>query len=73
MPRRCVELRNPDGQVKLVVADDGAGMRGAPAGNGIKGMKERALSLGGQVAVRERPSGGTEVTLTLPAPGAGPR
>ena len=38
----------------------------APAGNGIKGMKERALSLGGQLEVRDRPSGGTEVRLTLP-------
>jgi two-component system, NarL family, sensor histidine kinase UhpB len=61
-----VELHSSDGEVLLVVADDGVGLRGAPDGNGIKGMKERALSLGGQLAVRERPAGGTEVTLTLP-------
>jgi two-component system, NarL family, sensor histidine kinase UhpB len=61
-----VELRSPDGQVELVVADDGRGLRGAVAGNGIKGMKERALSLGGQLEVLDRPSGGTEVRLTIP-------
>ena len=62
-----LELHSTDGEVVLVVADDGIGLRGAPAGNGIKGMKERALSLGGQLAVRERSVGGTEVRLTLPA------
>jgi two-component system sensor histidine kinase UhpB len=62
-----VELHGTDGQVVLVVTDDGIGLRGAPAGNGIKGMKERALSLGGELTVRERPAGGTEVRLTLPA------
>jgi two-component system sensor histidine kinase UhpB len=61
-----VELRCPDGQLELVVGDNGDGLRGAPAGNGIKGMKERALSLGGQLEVRDRPTGGTEVRLTLP-------
>jgi two-component system sensor histidine kinase UhpB len=62
-----VELHSTDGEAVLAVADDGIGLRGAPPGNGIKGMKERALSLGGQLAVRERPVGGSEVRLTLPA------
>jgi two-component system, NarL family, sensor histidine kinase UhpB len=51
----------------LAVADDGVGRAGALAGNGIKGMKERALGIGGQLVVRDRPAGGTEVTLVLPA------
>jgi two-component system sensor histidine kinase UhpB len=61
-----IELRSRNGRVELVVLDDGGGLRGARAGNGIKGMKERALSLGGHVEVRDRPSGGAEVRLTLP-------
>lgn len=64
--RASVELRGYDGQVELKVADDGGGLRRAPAGNGIKGMKERALSLGGQLEVVDRPSGGTEVRLMIP-------
>ena len=66
-----VELRSPDGEVELVVADDGVGLSGAQAGNGIKGMQERALSLGGELTVRDRPAGGTEVSLTLPSRPAG--
>jgi two-component system sensor histidine kinase UhpB len=68
-----LELRSSDGQLELVVADNGIGLQGSPAGNGIKGMKERALSVGGQLAVRDRRTGGTEVRLTLPAPRAGRR
>jgi two-component system sensor histidine kinase UhpB len=62
-----VELSSPSAEVVLTVADDGVGRAGAPAGNGIKGMQERALGIGGQLVVRDRPAGGTEVTLILPA------
>lgn len=62
-----VELRSPNGEVVLTVADDGVGRSGAAAGNGIKGMQERALGIGGQLVVRDRQAGGTEVTLVLPA------
>jgi two-component system sensor histidine kinase UhpB len=61
-----MELGDTNGRVRLLVADDGAGLRGAPAGNGIKGMKERALGLGGLLEVRDRRGGGTEVRLVLP-------
>jgi two-component system sensor histidine kinase UhpB len=55
-----------NGRVELLVADDGVGVASAPAGNGIKGMKERALGLGGRLEVRDRRAGGTVVCLTLP-------
>jgi two-component system sensor histidine kinase UhpB len=61
-----IELESADGRVELLVADDGVGLRGAPPGNGIKGMKERALGLGGRLEVHDREGAGTEVRLTLP-------
>jgi two-component system, NarL family, sensor histidine kinase UhpB len=67
----CVEVvLAADGErVELTVRDDGIGIdaRPAPGGNGgIRGMRERALSVGGQLTVRARDDGpGTEVRLVL--------
>jgi two-component system sensor histidine kinase UhpB len=41
------------------------------AGNGIRGMRERAVLVGGQLAVGRSPAGGTEVALTIPLEEAG--
>jgi two-component system sensor histidine kinase UhpB len=60
-------LRAADREVELVVADDGRGLRGARPGDGIKGMKERALGLGGQLDVGDAALGGTEVRLRIAA------
>lgn len=51
--------------VLLRIADDG---RGGPIreGTGIRGMRERALLVGADLTIEERPSGGTEVRLTVP-------
>jgi two-component system sensor histidine kinase UhpB len=57
----------------LRVRDDGRGIephaadvRGGGAGDGIRGMRERALLIGGRLDVRECPEGGTEVRLEVP-------
>ncbi len=58
-----------DGGVLLVVTDDGAGLPpGAErASNGIRGMRERALLVGADLAIGPPASGhGTEVRLRLP-------
>lgn len=52
--------------VALRVADDGRGVRGRPEGAGIRGMRERALLVEGDLAIRPRPEGGTEVRLVVP-------
>jgi two-component system sensor histidine kinase UhpB len=61
-----VELGLRD-EVRLRVADDGSGFdaMSARGGLGISGMRERALLIGGQLAIRSRPGGGTTVEMTL--------
>jgi two-component system sensor histidine kinase UhpB len=51
----------------LVVADDGRGLRGAPAGTGVQGMRERALLAGGTLDLGPADGGaGTAVRLAVP-------
>jgi two-component system, NarL family, sensor histidine kinase UhpB len=65
-----VELRldRDDANAVLRVRDDGRGL--APAdlssSNGIRGMRERAMLIGAQLAISPRPGLGTEVKLTIP-------
>jgi two-component system sensor histidine kinase UhpB len=67
------------GNTILKVADDGAGfdalganrngkLRGRPGGLGLNGMRERALLVGGNLAIFSRPGEGTTVELTMGAP-----
>lgn len=63
-------LTREEGQIRLVVADSGAGFdpvetrRGM--GLGLASMEERARLLGGWLEVRSRPGMGTEVEVTIP-------
>jgi two-component system sensor histidine kinase UhpB len=61
-------LDHADEQVRLVVRDDGRGLGGSEPGNGVKGMRERALLVGGRLALVSRAGGGAEVRLELPVP-----
>ncbi|HKN94638.1 MAG TPA: ATP-binding protein, partial [Thermoleophilaceae bacterium] len=56
--------------VVLTVLDDGRGFRDGQRPEehgGIRGMRERALLVGGALAVKPRPSGGVEVRFEVPA------
>ncbi|MDP8943139.1 MAG: HAMP domain-containing sensor histidine kinase [Actinomycetota bacterium] len=53
--------------IVLGVTDDGCGLAGAPAGLGLQGMRERARFVGGDLGVKTRPEGGTELRLEVPA------
>lgn len=54
--------------VELCVGDDGKGLRRAPEGAGIRGMRERALLIGADLTLGPGPGGGTEVRLRVPTP-----
>ena len=53
-------------RVGFVVEDDGCGVGDAPEGTGRAGMRERATSLGGSLAVAQDAGGGTAVRAALP-------
>ena len=57
------------GLVRLRVVDDGKGITDADVpGTGRINLRERLSPLGGDVALRRRPEGGPEVTVSLPIP-----
>ncbi len=60
-----VLVRYAHDRVILEVCDDGRGGE-ASEGNGIRGMRERAATVGGTLAADPRPGGGFIVQATLP-------
>jgi signal transduction histidine kinase/ligand-binding sensor domain-containing protein len=63
-----IEIVYGPSDFRLCVRDDGRGFRStrAPSDHwGLRGMKERADSIGGTLVVRTRAGHGTEVTLTV--------
>ncbi|MFT2020446.1 HAMP domain-containing sensor histidine kinase [Streptomyces sp. 796.1] len=61
-----LSLRRLPDAVELRIRDDGRGLGGAPEGAGIRGMRERALLIGADLAIGPGPQDGTEVRLTVP-------
>ena len=53
--------------VALRVADNGRGLPAGADGAGLRGMRERALLVDGQLTIGPRIGGGTEVRLLVPA------
>ena len=64
-------VREP-GRLVVEVADDGSATAEPVAGNGIRGMAERARGVGGTVQVTVRPGGGLLVRAALPLGGDAP-
>lgn len=60
------------GETALVVQvdDDGTAKPGAPLGNGLRGMRERVLGLGGSLTTGARADGGFTVHAEIPLPTA---
>ncbi|MBI4420917.1 MAG: PAS domain S-box protein [Gemmatimonadetes bacterium] len=71
--RVIVALRREDGALLLDVSDNGRGIpkqAGLERSLGILGMRERAHALGGDVKVKRRPQGGTDVIAMIPVAAA---
>ena len=65
--RATLRVLRDSGEVRVRVTDDGRGFDGpAPGDGGLRGMRERALMVGGAVEIASRPGRGTEVGLRLP-------
>jgi signal transduction histidine kinase len=69
--RVAIDIEATPATLVLHVRDDGIGPGERPRGPGfgLVGMRERAHALGGDFSLRARPSGGTEVTCSLPLGG----
>jgi two-component system sensor histidine kinase UhpB len=61
-------LESGGASVVLRVADDGRGMAAAAGdgGGGLRGMRERAVLVGGALAVKRSSAGGVEIRLEVP-------
>jgi signal transduction histidine kinase len=57
--------------ISLLVSDDGRGitLTGEQEGYGLKGLRERARQLGGELHLEARRGGGTQLTFRLPMDG----
>jgi signal transduction histidine kinase len=64
-----VQLEGAGGMVTLRISDDGCGLSPAPAnprGLGLIGMRARARSAGGDVAIRSRAGQGVLIEVRVP-------
>ena len=62
-----IELQRYDGEIQLIVRDDGAGFAEMPGGGmGVSSMQERAEAIGGFTRITSQPGQGTEVRTVLP-------
>jgi signal transduction histidine kinase len=69
-----VHLHYDPNELRVTVTDDGAAPEpaGSASGNGLIGMRERAMLYGGTLRAGRRAAGGFEVRLVVPVtePGA---
>ena len=64
-----IELAAEDAALRLSISDDGSG--GVErSGNGLSGMRERVVALGGTLDIESPRGGGTRLVLRLPVAAA---
>ena len=66
--RVTITLDSGNDRVVLRVTDNGRGFGAAPVEHGgLRSMRERALLVGGALAIKDAPEGGVEIRLEVPA------
>lgn len=61
-----VDIARVDGDLRVVVSDDGPGGATVSAGSGLAGLRDRVLATGGALVVDSGPGAGTRVEARLP-------
>jgi signal transduction histidine kinase len=65
-----ITLSHHEGEMRLLVEDDGKGFDAAGVDHathfGLLGISERVTSLGGMLEIDSQPGGGTRLSVTLP-------
>jgi len=61
-----VGVTQENGRLRVVIADDGVGGADPSRSSGLRGLADRVEALGGSLAVRSPPGGGTRVVAELP-------
>ena len=64
--RASVEVSSGDGELRVVVADDGAGGADPVRGSGMIGLIDRVEARGGTFAISSPVDGGTTLRVALP-------
>jgi len=61
-----IDITHRNGDLRVVVSDDGRGGAAARAGSGLAGLRDRVAATGGELAVDSGPGAGTRVEARLP-------
>jgi signal transduction histidine kinase len=64
--RAALSVTEQDGELVMTVTDDGAGGARISAGGGLAGLRERAQTVDGRLALASPRGGPTTVTVSLP-------
>ncbi len=61
-----IGIHSQDGEVTVLIADDGAGGADPAAGSGLKGVADRIEALGGRLQIHSPVEGGTRLLAGIP-------
>ena len=63
-----IQITNTETELRVDVTDDGVGGANPGGGSGLRGLQDRADTLGGHIIVTSTPGHGTSLTARLPLP-----
>jgi len=61
-----IDVRHRNGDLRVVVSDDGRGGAAVRPGSGLAGLRDRVAAIGGELTVESSPGAGTRVEARLP-------